>query len=211
MQSPNQLWLQDNLEWVNALCGQLGAESQRHSHVALANYLYVVGFNCLRMHQDKIALLSSFADEELATLAEEFVQDFLVRLTVNQYARLKTYRGEGGFRAWAAVGLRRMISKELQKKSWQARERLSDEKHESIALPVSLDHLPVRLSLEQCLQSLTERERLIFLRRVDHEEAAQAIAEELGTTANAINILFMRVKRKLRSCLEEQGIHTSYD
>lgn len=206
-------WPQDNTEWIKALSGQLGAARQQHSHAALGNYLYVVGFNCLRMHQGHLPLLASFADEELATLAEEFVQDFLIRLTVNQYARLKTYRGEGSFQKWAAVGLKRVIDKDLKKKSWHERERLPDDDdwHEPLPPPSEVERLPVQLSLAHCLQTLSERERQVFLRRVDHEESAQAVADDLAITANAVNILLSRVKNKLRLCLELQGILNSQD
>lgn len=212
MQPPDQ-WLQDNMEWVKAFSGQLSAELQRRSHELLGNYLYVVGFNCLRMHQGDIPLLASFADEELATLAEEFAQDFLLRLMVNDYARLKTYRGEGSFKKWAAVGLKRMIDKELKKKSWYERERLADddEWREPSPQPSAVERLPVQIIIDHCLQTLSEREHQIFLRRIVQGESAQAVADDVGTTANAIHILLSRAKNKLRLCLETQGILNSHD
>jgi len=201
-------WLQNNNEWVKALSGQLGAESQRRSHELLGNYLYVVAFNYLRLYQSNLPLLASFADEEWAMLAEEFFQEFLVRLTVNQYARLLTYRGEGSFQKWSAVGLKRIIDKEFKKKSWHERERLADdeERPEFAQSSTAIDHLPEQLALEQCLQRLSNREREIFLRRIDHDEDAQEVANDLGTSANAIHIALSRIKSKLRRCLEEQGI-----
>lgn len=210
---PSDPWPQENTAWVKALSGQLGVDQQRHSHLALGNYLYIVGFNCLRVHQGQIPLLASFADEELSTLAEEFVQDFLIRLTVNQYARLQSYRGEGSFQKWAAVGLKRIIDKELQKKSWHKRERLVDdeEQPEFAQQLTAVEQLPLQLALEHCLARLSERERLIFLRRVDHDEDAQVVADDLGASANAIHIALSRIKNKLRRCLETQSVLGSTD
>ncbi len=207
MQS-SEPWPQDNSEWVKAMSGQLGAERQRQSHELLGNYLYIVAFNYLRLYQGNLPLLASFADEEWAALAEEFVQDFLIRLTVNQYARLQTYRGEGSFQKWSAVGLKRIIDKEFKKKSWHERERLDDEaeRPEFAKPPTAIDHLPEQLALDRCLQHLSDRERQIFLRRIDHDEDAQVVANDLGTSANAIHIALSRIKNKLRRCLEEQGI-----
>src|SRR5262245_22609531 len=101
-------WPPDNTAWVATLSGQLGVEQQYRSFTALGNYLFVVGYKRLVMRQTDVALLASFADEELAALAEEFVQDFLIRLTINHHARLKSYRGIGSFQKWAAVGLKRI-------------------------------------------------------------------------------------------------------
>lgn len=201
-------WLPTNSEWVKALTGQLGVEQQQQSHTTLGNYLYVVAYNYLRLYQGNLPLLASFADEEWAALAEEFVQDFLIRLTVNQYARLLTYRGEGSFQKWAAVSLKRVMDKEFKKKSWHERERLDDEQERpEFAQPsTAIDQLPEQLALTHCLQYLSARERQIFFRRVDHDEDALDVAVELGTSANAIHIALSRIKNKLRRCLEEQGI-----
>jgi len=205
--------LPSNSEWVNALTGQLGADQQRQSHTTLGNYLYIVAYNYLRLYQGNLPLLASFADEEWAALAEEFVHDFLIRLTVNQYARLLTYRGEGSFQKWAAVGLKRIIDKEFKKKSWHERERLDDEQERpEFAQPsTAIDQLPEQLALAHCLQHLSARERQIFFRRVDHDEDALDVAADLGTSANAIHIALSRIKNKLRRCLEEQGIGGSAD
>ena len=212
MQS-SEPWLPDNSEWIKALSGQLGAERQHQSHELLGNYLYIVAYNYLRLYQGNLPLLASFADEDWASLAEDFVQDFLIRLTVNQYARLQTYRGEGSFQKWAAVGLKRIIDKEFKKKSWHERERLDDEteRPEFAKPPTAIDHLPEHLALDQCLQRLSDRDRQIFLRRVDYDEDAQVVADDLGTSANAIHIALSRIKNKLRRCLADHGIRGRED
>ncbi|MCB0237375.1 MAG: hypothetical protein KDH08_01795, partial [Anaerolineae bacterium] len=61
---------------------------QASAHKDLANYLYVVAYNYLRLRQADLRALADFAAEELASLAQDFVQETLEKLARRDFALL---------------------------------------------------------------------------------------------------------------------------
>lgn len=62
-------------EWVRELCGDRGQEPQQLAYQELANYLYVVAYNYLRLRQADLRALADFAADDVAALAQDFVRN----------------------------------------------------------------------------------------------------------------------------------------
>lgn len=212
-----------NGQWVRELRGVAGAEAQRDAHHALAGYLYVVIYNYLRGRQGQVAALACFGAEEVAALAQDFVQDTLERLTRDRFALLDQYRGEGSFTGWAAQVARSVAAQELRKAYWQRRAPLgdgeaSDEDSEGRFAPelpdLARDRDPAgsaqldqaRRLLADCLMALSERYRTVAYNCLGEGVAADQVARHLDTTPNAIYLIIQRAKRQLRQCLEGAGV-----
>lgn len=80
-----------NQDWVQELCGDRGDDAQRLAHQDLARYLYVEAYNYLRLRQADLYRLADFAAEELAALAQDFVQETLEKLARDDFALLGRY------------------------------------------------------------------------------------------------------------------------
>lgn len=193
-----------NEEWLAGLRGQKGYAAQQQAYRDLGRFLHVVAYNYLLMRCGNIPVLTTFAPEDLTALAEEFVQDTLEKLAANNHALLNGYQGSGQFTSWAAVIVRRVIGKELQKRIWTQRQRTQE--NEAPFVGGGGLSLAVRTSLEECLAKLPERQRQALLRCLVEEEAAQEVAAALKTNANAVYLLVLKAKRKTKECLQMAGI-----
>lgn len=56
------------------------------------------------------------------------------------------------------------------------------------------------------LRSLPEEQRLVFLRRYWYSQSVQEIAEGCGFSRSKVKTMLLRVRRKLRTYLEREGI-----
>lgn len=212
-----------NQDWIEELSGQKGPQAQRQAHEDLANYLYKVSFNNLKIRRDAGTpkILSGYVDKELAQLAPDFVQELLERMARNQFKLLQTFRGEGDFKSWLAVILNRNIKRELKKAYWR-RLRLQPEKG---GTDLDSDELPrhqfqsqqpatedkailseVMTILEACIEGLSPRRRLAVQRIIIEEEDVASTAEMLQTTVNAVYLLIFNARRQLTVCLRENGV-----
>ena len=216
--------MRDNQEWVQELRGDRGGQQQEAAHCELANYLYVVAYNYLRIRQTNLRALAAFPVDDLAALAQDFVQETLEKLARNQFALLATYSGTGKFTSWAAQIVRNQAAQELRKSYWTRRNPLpaSSDPDEDGAEPLLLQRLAdtsdeadparraqqtqVAATLQGCLAGLSERYRLAVLNCLGDNMPAEAVARALDTTANAVYLIIQRAKRKLRQCLERAGL-----
>ncbi|MCB0201676.1 MAG: sigma-70 family RNA polymerase sigma factor [Anaerolineae bacterium] len=216
--------MRDNQEWVQELRGDRGGQQQEAAHCELANYLYVVAYNYLRIRQADLRALAAFPVDDLAALAQDFVQETLEKLARNQFALLATYSGAGKFTSWAAQIVRNQAAQELRKSYWTRRNPLpaSSDPDEDGAEPLLLQRLAdtsdeadparraqqtqVAATLQGCLAGLSERYRLAVLNCLGDNMPAEAVARALDTTANAVYLIIQRAKRKLRQCLERAGL-----
>ena len=216
--------MRDNQEWVQELRGDRGGQQQEAAHCELANYLYVVAYNYLRIRQTNLRALAAFPVDDLAALAQDFVQETLEKLARNQFALLATYSGTGKFTSWAAQIVRNQAAQELRKSYWTRRNPLpaSSDPDEDGAEPLLLQRLAdtsdeadparraqqtqVAATLQGCLAGLSERYRLAVLNCLGDNVPAEAVARALDTTANAVYLIIQRAKRKLRQCLERAGL-----
>ena len=216
--------MRDNQEWVQELRGDRGGQQQEAAHCDLANYLYVVAYNYLRIRQADLRALAAFPVDDLSALAQDFVQETLEKLARNQFALLATYSGAGKFTSWAAQIVRNQAAQELRKSYWTRRNPLpaSSDPDEDGAEPLLLQRLAdtsdeadparraqqtqVAATLQGCLAGLSERYRLAVLNCLGDNMPAEAVARALDTTANAVYLIIQRAKRKLRQCLERAGL-----
>lgn len=216
-----------NYDWVQELCGDRGDDAQRLAHQDLARYLYVVAYNYLRLRQADLYRLADFAAEELAALAEDFVQETLEKLARDDFALLGRYSAGGNFTSWAAQIVRNQAAMELRKSYWTRRGPLphagdSDDNGADAGLAAELADLSydvdparraqqqqVRDLVQRCVDHLTERYRVAVLNCLGDDVAADVVARALDTTANAVYLIIQRAKRQLRACLEQAGLDRS--
>ena len=214
----------NNQDWVEELRGDCGVERQSDAHRDLANYLYVVAYNYLRLRQADLRALADFAPEEVAALAQDFVQETLEKLARNEFAVLASFSGAGKFTSWAAQIIRNQAAMELRKSYWTRRTPLpaSDDSEESSEQPSPAQNLadpsvqadPARRAqqqqvhdvLQRCLAGLPERNRLAIVSCIADDVRAEAVAQTLNTTANAVYLLITRTKRQLKDCLQRAGL-----
>jgi RNA polymerase sigma factor (sigma-70 family) len=172
------------------------------------------------MRQGDLPLLATLHPDDLGALAQEFVQDLLEKMAARQFELLAQFRGAGRFTIWAAVILRRRMARELKKKRWTQVVRLAEEEggQERPDAPQFLDpsrqvdpHFRAQINqiaatLQACLQTLTANEQVAFTRCVAQEEPAAVVAQALQATVNAVNLLVYKARRKLRTCLRQNGV-----
>lgn len=212
-----------NVDWIRELRGDLGGDAQRQAHHDLANYLHVVAYNYLRLREADLPALASFAPEESAALAQDFVQDTLEKLARDAFALLNRFRGDGRFTSWAAQIVRNQAAMELRRSYWTRRADLPEERNETEAavnapasaarvapLADSPEHAATRgqvaAILQACLERLPERNRLAIVQCIADDARAELVAQSLHTSANAVYLLITRGKRQLRECLEQAGL-----
>ena len=202
----------ENWEWVRNLNGTDGPDAQRRAHADLATYLYVVAFNYLERRRNSVPVLSEFDGDELAELSQDFVQDTLGKLANNNHELLEQYSGAGRFTSWAAQIITNQIASELRRPYWRRRGALSEELFaQQVDTETPLPETRVLISelhqvLQSCLDKLSDRYRIAFLRCIVEGDRAEDVAEDLDTTSNAVYLLVFRSKRNLRKCVTKSGI-----
>lgn len=196
--------------WISELRGEDGRHRQEAAHRDLANYLYVVAYNYLRQRQQQqdLPFLSSYAPEDLAALAEDFVQETLLKLRENDYARLAQFTGAGTFTGWAARILINLAASELRHAAWHRQEReLEEDPRQSTLTPERVVQLhQIEAILHHCLEQLDQRRRFAFEQCVAEDRRAKEVADLLNTTENGVNQLVFRARKQLRDCMEKHYI-----
>jgi RNA polymerase sigma factor (sigma-70 family) len=198
-----------NQQWLDELPGRLGIDVQRQTHLDLANYLYIVAYNYLLRRQGDVSLLNNYAVEELAALAEEFAQDILEKLARNGYALLAKFHGAGSFTAWCAIIVRNHIAGALRRPPYTH----SQVAIEAVEIPAASELEQAALfarnqtleAMQDCLARLSEHYRTVLIRCIAEGEAAQTVADALGRSVGAVNLLVLRAKRQMRRCLTAKG------
>lgn len=208
-----------NEKWLTDLRGAHGAHVQRLAFEDLARYLTTVAYNYLRMRQHELPVLAALDAEDAVALAQDFVQDLLEKIALNEFTLLNQFRGDGRFTAWVAVILRRHMAKELKRKRWTQPGWFFDEDVEAEQggtqlLDPALGGDPhfwaqinqINAVLQKCLQLLTLKEYTSFVRCIGEGDPAEVVAQMLTITVNAVNLAVFKAKRKLRTCLRNAGI-----
>lgn len=197
-----------NNDWLSELRGMHGPAPQEAAHRDLANYLYVVAFNYLQQRQHALAILAALDPQELAALAQDFVQDALLKLAQDNGVLLNQFRGEGAFTGWCARLLCNLIARELRRPFWQRRapgeEALGRFATRSAEQLSQIEQLGA--AIKHCLEQLQERRRVAFERCIIHDIPTDEVAHELSTSANGVYQLVFHARRELRLCLESCGV-----
>lgn len=212
-------------QWIADLSGQNGCCAQEQAHHDLSRYLYVVVYHYLIKRAVLDHVLTTLSKDELAMIAEDFVQDTLERLASNEHALLTKYSRAGAFTSWIAQIAKRIAATELRRPYWSRRSRSSTSPlfindtmsdgngdleikagEQSGGNPeASLAQKELMQAIQSCRQGLSERYELIFNKVIVESASIEDVAELLGLSANAVYILVFRVKRSMRKCLAKKG------
>lgn len=213
-----------NEEWITELSGSAGWEKQQAAHQDLANYLYVVLFNYLRYRREQAnpILLASTTDEEMSYLAEDIVQEVLVKIMQDDCILLtEKFRGDSRFTTYIATVARHEAGSELRQRRWQnlpapaiSDTDEADEDLGTFSLTLESKELPpenevlledVLACVQSCLATLPERRAMAFICCQVQEMPSKEVAIQMKTTVTAVNLLVYHAKRKLRHCLQQHG------
>ncbi len=199
-----------NEEWLADLRGQRGSAVQQQAHLELGTYLYKVAYNYLLKRQNDVARLTTLAWEDLTELAQDYVQDVLIKLCENDFARLDQYRGEGRFLAWTALIIRNHSAGILRRPPFTKGVTPMDDmlNHPTTELPhaTRLTLQEVGAVLQVCIDALAEARREALVGCVIEGERTKVVAERLQRTVNAVDQLVMHAKRQVKACLRGKGI-----
>lgn len=201
--------LRTNQAWLDELCGGRGVTAQQQAHFDLANYLYVVAYNYLLMRQSNVAALAHVAPEELAALAQDFVQDTLEKLAADHFTRLHQYQETGQFSSWAAQIIRNQIAGELRKAAFTHPQldllAIEEQPAQEVAHDLALQQQEATSALQACIQHLPDHYRLALVQCVAEKRPTPEVAALLQKSVDAVHLLIMRAKRLMKQCLESKG------
>jgi len=200
--------LRTNDEWLAELHGARGIARQTAAHHALANYLYIVAHNYLHQRQHDPALLSTLDPQELAALAQDFVQDALFKLAQDNFALLAQFRNEGNFTSWCAKLLCNLIASELRRPFWRKRRpEATEDEWVTTRSPEQTTQIGyIREIIDRCIQELQERRRIAFEQCIVQDLPTDQVADRLATSVSGIYQLVFYARRDLRLCLDNHGI-----
>lgn len=166
--------------------------------------------------------LSNLVREEIEQMAQDFVQDALLKILDN----LHTFRGESKFTTWAAKIATRVAISELRR----ARHKDYSLEHLTIdgelkpsitSLAISPAEGPqpenyaerqnVLAAIDYAIQNiLTERQRIALTAYTIDGVAIEEIADRLNTNRNALYKLIHDARVKLKHHMLEQGLDVDY-
>lgn len=202
-------------EWVAALRGTLGMETQHDALEALARYQQVVAYNYLLRCTPHSDTLQTYSNDEIWILAEDHAYDFIEKLVQDEFVLLKKYGEAGRFTSWAARVLINAMISEMRKASWRRQVPMTETVAEYFADPrhQQPEEMVIQNSITAIIQSgletLPERYRIVLTRCLMEGESSKSVAEELETTVNAVNVLTYRAKQKMRKYLVAHGMDKS--
>lgn len=199
-----------NQEWLDALRGQQGSAAQKAAYLDLANYLYKTAFNYLLKRQNDVALLAEQPGNAVAALAQDCVQDTLLKLWANECALLDQYQEKGRFLGWAALIIRNHVAGLLRRPPY-SREVLPPADLVNYAdgaqpYAAQISSQEVGECLQACLDALPDLRREVLISCILHDERSKVVAARLQRTVNAVDQLVWHAKRQVRECLEQKGI-----
>ncbi|MEM7129925.1 MAG: sigma-70 family RNA polymerase sigma factor [Chloroflexota bacterium] len=198
-----------NEAWVRHLKGASGLLHQRDAHEDLSRYLFVVIFNYLQSRRNNLIGLSLYADDEIAVLAQDFVQSFMEKLVKDNYSLLRKYKTVGKFTSWAAQVTLNLVSTEFRRACWSRQLPMIRESYldrETVHPDVAAVRTQIREVIDGCLKKLPEHYRIALVRCIAEDARAADVAEEMELTPNAVYILVHRAKAAMRSHLIQEGI-----
>lgn len=201
-----------NAEWPPALRGTLGESAQQMAFDEMTSYLHTVAYNYLKSRADVSDTLNARTNDEIATLAEDHVYDFVERIVRDDFALLDRYNGTGRFLAWCTQILRNDMVSKMRRSSWRKQMPMTESIYEQTYAPQATQ--PEQATLRENdlaimwrgIETLPERHRIALTRRLLDGDSAQSVADDFGTTQNAINVLVYRAKAKLRTYLIAKGL-----
>jgi len=166
--------------------------------------------------------LGNRSTEEIEQLAQDFVQDALLKVLDN----LETFRGESKFTTWASKIATRVAISELRRvryKNYSLDHLTADGEtmpdiaslavtpEDALAPEAYAEREEVFRIVNNAIENaLTERQRTALTAYVIDGVNIETIAEKMGTNRNALYKLIHDARVKLKKYLEEQGLSLDY-
>lgn len=198
-----------NDEWIADLIGKNGRRAQQIAHLDLSNYLYVVVFNYLKERHTQLASISSYCEEELITIAQDFVQSFMEKMVRNNHELLHKYSNTGRFTSWAAQVIINLCATEFRRARWSRQQLMNQEPYWdrcTTAPEATAVRSQIAETIDSCLSKLPQNYREALVRCIGQGERASTVAQDLDVSPNAVYILIHRAKTAMRKQLTQQGI-----
>jgi RNA polymerase sigma-70 factor (ECF subfamily) len=158
--------------------------------------------------------VEAFGADTYLSIAEDYAQEaFAIILR-----RLATYRGESRFTTWAYSIVINLIADEMRRRCWRRRPLPEEGADESGRLASTahqdVEALAERRSLWRLIegiieQELTSRQRAALVGRIFEEKPLIVLAEELGTSKDAVYKLLHDARKHLKRGLQAHGITTA--
>lgn len=194
---------QENRRWVQDL-GTTGPERE-----AACKELYLLLHRVARREAARRASSLRMHGPELDDIAHQAAADALMAIG----RRLDTFRGESRFTTWAIKFVIFDVATKMNRHFWRHRDVPYDSEDWS-RLATRFDAAPgqevevaefveaVFAAVKNCL---TSRQRTVFVATVVNEVPMDALAEELGSSRNAVYKVLFDARKKLRSELSATG------
>lgn len=207
-----------NEEWVAAL-KQDDSPAQEQALKDLGDYLYPVVYTYIIRRSQNLLGLRNWDSREYAALAEDFVQDALLRVLDKE--KLEQYSGRGRFLKWAEVIIIRIAAEEFRRERWKStmsfEQYIADHDHgfrPLLKLLSSEDLAPDKRALLQEIMEVINHiignkfsswQRQVFLARdVDGYSNAE-IAKKCGCKVESVKNALFEAHRKIRQGLLDGG------
>jgi len=194
---------QENHRWLESLAA---TSSTRE---AACGRLYALLLRVARSEAFRRAPSLRMFGPELEDIAHQAAADALMSVS----SRLHRFRGESRFTTWASKFVIFDVANKMNRHHWRHFD-VPYEQEDWARLASQSDVAPdetaqarefVRTIEMAVEQSLTERQRLVFLAVVVHGTPIGVLAERLSTTNNALYKVLFDARKKLRAALTEAG------
>lgn len=199
-----------NEEWLSALSGTLGQTEQTAAIQDLADFLFRIAKRYLHNRRNTLLKLQFYTEQEITGMAEEMVQCFMEKLVKDGFDLLKKYSGKGSFNGWAAQVIVNLCRSELRRKAWRTTKPLDCigpvVDHQSNQPDMIVIRAQLREQIIFCLDQLPGRYRIALVGIIVEGRSATEVGKILGVSANAVNILVYRGKKRLRDKFDDVGI-----
>ncbi|MFI2489205.1 sigma-70 family RNA polymerase sigma factor [Promicromonospora kroppenstedtii] len=194
---------QDNQRWVLGL-GATGSECE-----AACEELYSLLQRVARREVARRASSLRVYGPELDDIAHQAAADALMAIR----RRLDTFRGESRFTTWACKFVIFDVATKVNRHFWRHHDVPYD--HEDWSRMASRFEVPpgqevevaefvdaISAAIKRCL---TERQRTVFMATVINKVPMDVLAEELGSSRNALYKVLFDARKKLRTELVSGG------
>lgn len=194
---------QDNRRWVQDL-GATGPVRE-----AACKELYPLLYRVARREATRRASALRVYGPELDDIACQAAADALMAIS----RRLDTFRGESRFTTWALKFVIFDVATKMNRHYWRRRDvpydyedwsRLASRFEATPGQEVEAAEFVEAVS-HAIKNSLTDRQRLVFIATVVNEVPMDVLADELGSTRNALYKVLFDARKKLRAELVSEG------
>lgn len=200
----------ENEQWIPAIKGLQGAETQRQALEHLRSYWFTVVYRYLLSRQPSLSRLADAENTDIATLAQDVVQTCFIKLCRNDYALLDQYAGAGTFTGWAAKIALNEARSMLCRVHWSRDRPLGKFPNLTTAKKLNPQILMQRndlvATLHDCINQLPEVYRIVLVRCVMNGEKARDVARDIERTSQAVYNLINRAKKLLAELLANKEV-----